>query len=381
MLLESIYLFSFLIFWWSYFGYIIVLFIISKFKNQEENEEISNEKITMIIPTFNEEKNISNKLKNSVKIPYKKLEILIADGGSTDKTIKIVKSFIKRYKNVKLLSSTKRLGKLHDINKALKISKGDIIIITDADSILTKNVLEIILKKMKETDIGTVGICTIPNERVCLPYEYEYWILSNKLRFLESKIGSTSTVIAPCYAFKRNIIKQFPKNVVADDLYTTLKSVELGYKAVYMPNAIVYEMRTPKNIKTMLVQKFRKCIADIHEYKRFGYKPFGPSIFGSLIYPTKLLQFFVAPFLIIAFMALSVYFMFYNITQPLSFLLIFILSIMTTNLIIKRIWHPLYHKKINIFGKIFTTFLINLIIICSILYYPFIEKSSKYKRI
>ena len=65
-------------------------------------------KISIIIPTYNEEKNIILLLQSLINQSYSPDEIIICDGGSKDNTIKLINNFIKEYTFIKLVP---RLGK------------------------------------------------------------------------------------------------------------------------------------------------------------------------------------------------------------------------------------------------------------------------------
>lgn len=86
--------------------------------------------ISITIPTYNEEKNIKTCLDNlkSQDYPKNKIEILVVDGGSTDKTVKIAE----RYPFVTVLSNPQRnthIGKMI----GLRVAKGEFWTYFDAD--------------------------------------------------------------------------------------------------------------------------------------------------------------------------------------------------------------------------------------------------------
>ena len=87
-------------------------------------------KTTIIIPCFNEKKTIKQ-LINKVNIINIKKEIIIVDDGSFDGTTAILKKI--KHKNIKIIFKKKNEGKGSAIKSALKLIKGDLVLIQDAD--------------------------------------------------------------------------------------------------------------------------------------------------------------------------------------------------------------------------------------------------------
>ena len=94
-------------------------------------------KLTCIIPAFNEEKQIANVLDAVLDLKQTlPLEIIVVDDGSTDQTA----TLLKNYKNIHVITNRPNLGKSYSIANALEVSKGDYILLLDADLIgLTAN--------------------------------------------------------------------------------------------------------------------------------------------------------------------------------------------------------------------------------------------------
>ena len=93
-------------------------------------------KISIVIPTLNEEKDIGNLLESIKKQSYKNHEIIIIDGGSADNTVKISKKYTK---NVFVLP---KAGVTKSRNYGIKKSSGQIVHMMDADNFLAdKNYL------------------------------------------------------------------------------------------------------------------------------------------------------------------------------------------------------------------------------------------------
>ena len=93
--------------------------------------------ISICIIILNEEGTIAPLLDSLLNQSKKAKEIVIVDGGSTDKTVGIIRHYQKKYGGIKLLveKSTRAKGR----NLGVEIAKGDIIATTDAGCIADKN--------------------------------------------------------------------------------------------------------------------------------------------------------------------------------------------------------------------------------------------------
>lgn len=90
--------------------------------------------VSIIIPTLNEEDNIKNLL-NNLKNLKGDFEVIFSDGGSSDKTLDIIKDF----GNYKIITSKK--GRARQLNNGAKESNNDILFFLHADSIIEENAL------------------------------------------------------------------------------------------------------------------------------------------------------------------------------------------------------------------------------------------------
>lgn len=97
--------------------------------------------ISIIIPTYNEETIIEKTLKNISELEcISDSEIIVVDGGSSDRTVKILKKY------AAVISSAK--GKAIQMNKGAKAAIGNILFFVHADMTLPKDVLKIIDSKI-----------------------------------------------------------------------------------------------------------------------------------------------------------------------------------------------------------------------------------------
>jgi glycosyltransferase involved in cell wall biosynthesis len=111
--------------------------------------------ISIIIPTYNEEKVIAACLKSLQNQSYRPVEIIVVDDGSTDKTISIIENLEFRSENLKMLKQ-KHLGPGPARNLGAKSAKGEILVFIDADMTFDDNFIKDLTKPiMGGKTIGT----------------------------------------------------------------------------------------------------------------------------------------------------------------------------------------------------------------------------------
>ena len=99
--------------------------------------------ISIIILTYNEATCIQNTLENLKQLKCRvPVEMLLADGGSTDSTIEIAKKYARIVKSEK--------GKAKQMNAAAKVASGEVLFFVHADMIFHENTLEAICKQIEE---------------------------------------------------------------------------------------------------------------------------------------------------------------------------------------------------------------------------------------
>jgi len=381
--INFIYLVSFMLVWWAFCGYFFYLFILSKMAQKRQRpEEIEVwPTITILVPCYNEEDYISDKVNNIAALDYPadKLETVFLDGLSTDSTVERLQELTATINNTTIYQ-TNCNGKINQINTYLsKVSSG-IIVITDVDGMMEpQSLVEIVKDFQCDEDIGVVGAFVSPLDTS--RGDRRYWDAQNKGRLLESTIHSSSIVVGVCMAFKREVIDRFPNDVLADDVFLPFEANVRGYKSLYSRHAITFEKRSPSSFWEMVRHKFNKSNAYLKELFSFLYKAQEMDYKWQIIYFTKILQMFFLPWLLFFLSMLSCALIFLKNIELIIYALVFGgISLLITHFIMGRVPIPVEEPKSQ--GLFFTVgvfFTTVFILLATGISFPFYNQLGKYQ--
>jgi len=145
--------------------------------------------ISVVIPTYNEEKNIERALNslNNQTIPRNTYEIIIVDGDSKDQTREIAKKLADKV----IIQTSKGVGGAR--NDGVAVAKGDIIATTDADCIVPTDWLERIQKNFENNKLISIYGATVPLEDDLL-----FNIMYKSLNLISPIIQNSLKLYYPC---------------------------------------------------------------------------------------------------------------------------------------------------------------------------------------
>jgi glycosyltransferase involved in cell wall biosynthesis len=223
-------------------------------------------KISIIIPVYNEEKHISKCLTSILKnkINFKNIEILIIDGGSTDKTVDIIKNFQRKKNYIKLLNNPKRY-QAAGLNLGIKKSRGEIIIRCDAHAIYPEDYLTRLIeyhKKNKADNIGGVWE-TIPADnsiksRAIASSMNNIFGVGYSFRTIKNK-GDIYSGTVPFGSFKKSLIKKiglFDENLkIGEDLDYNIR-IRKNKGRILMITDLIVQYIAKDNFKKLIAMSF-----------------------------------------------------------------------------------------------------------------------------
>ena len=387
---TSVYFLLLLLILWCYCGYLIFLLILAKLQPNIKTQQASLNyfpKINIFVPCFNEQNLIQQKIDNLNTLKYKnsRLDVYFLHGESTDKTGDIIGDAISQTHNFHLIE-TRCTGKINQLNYGLLHCKGksNIILCTDVDAILSADVLTLFcLAFQADEKVCLVGANISPLATIKM--EDYFWRDQNIIRSLESKVYTSSIVVAPCYAFKSSLLEQFPKDCVADDIYISFKANTENYLTKYITEAQGKETRTPKTFGEFFVHKFRKGNAYLIELFRFFYRLPNMTGWWKIIFLTKFFQLAIMPWAIPFFLlsTVSLALSGWGLSQISIFgLLVLLVGFVATFLLLKRERGKYYASQESFQIPNLNLFILsNIILIAVGISYPFYKQNSSYNKI
>ncbi|WP_318245348.1 glycosyltransferase family 2 protein [Paenibacillus gallinarum] len=300
---------GFIIFW-AMIGYPISLKMIGKkYKDRRLKKDYSHQPtVTIMVVAHNEEKVILEKLNNIVSLnyPQEKIEFLIASDNSTDKTNEIVKSFINDHRDLKirLYEVKARKGKTNAQNEAHKTVTTDYLIMTDANSIMSKDSVIELMAAFTSDDIAYVsGKLSIINQQSSdtSKAEASYWDSDLASRETEGRIQTITAGNGALYAIRTADYYDFDPIQCHDSAMPPLYALQ-GKRAIANHDAVAYE-KAGENIEDEFGRKVRMNriilkhilpdirILNLFKYKWFSYFYFGHRTCRYLLWIAHLLVF------------------------------------------------------------------------------------------
>ena len=291
--------------------YSIYIALIIKFGNKGSPAKKSKNRptISIVIPTYNEELIIAKKLDNIFEMEYPRelIEVLIID-SSTDRTPEIIKEYQKKYNCINQIK-TKRQGLAIALNIAYAAARNDIVIKTDCDSMLEKDVLQKVTSDFADSTIGGVtGKQIVINESLV---EVGYRSIQARVQIAESWIDSTIIFHGPFSAFRKKLLKSIDPDSVADDSELAIKVRKQGYRAIIDPDILFYEASQSAFFKRRM-QKDRRGRGLIRLLLRHRDVLFNPEYgnYGKVVFPMNYFMMILSPYMILLLFSVSFYMLF-----------------------------------------------------------------------
>jgi len=239
---------------WNLAGYPILLFVIANRKKdfvQFRKKTIRD--VSVLVAAHNEETCIKERVENlKANGSWRNVEIIVVSDGSTDKTAELAE------KAGAHVIEKERAGKISALYKAISESKGEALVVTDANTIFLPGAIDLLVDPLEDTRVGiTAGDLILENDDETassrgesIYWKYETWIKRNA-----SNAGLLLMGAGGIYAVRK---ENWPMNIpadTADDSYVPLSLHKNGFMNIFVPEA-----RAKERAGTLMKEEWNRRI-------------------------------------------------------------------------------------------------------------------------
>jgi glycosyltransferase EpsE len=214
--------------------------------------------ISVIMPVYNEEENISQSIESILNQTYKNFELLLLDDRSTDKTYEIIKMISTRESRIRVFKNERNIGLTKCLNYLIGESKGKYIARQDADDISIKNRLE---KQYKLLENSKYNACStrayVKNSNTKIPGLSTYLPINLVMKYKNPIIHGTLMIEKTALKNINNYDEDF---YYAQD-YKLISDLLKNYYKFKRINSALYILNMENNISSNF-SKEQKYFAD-----------------------------------------------------------------------------------------------------------------------
>lgn len=213
-------------------------------------DEVPDDKLpgtSLLIAAHDEEAVIEGTLRAALAIDYPpgKFEVIVASDGSTDSTARIVRQFAED--GVRLLDYEGRRGKAAVLNAAIPESRGEIVLLSDANTHIEPAAARKLARWFRDPTVGAVcGRLVLNDPRTGRNVDSLYWRYETFLKRCEGRLGALLGANGAIYALRKDLYVPIPDDTLVDDFVVPLLAkLRTGCAIVYDPGAIAREETPP----------------------------------------------------------------------------------------------------------------------------------------
>jgi cellulose synthase/poly-beta-1,6-N-acetylglucosamine synthase-like glycosyltransferase/spore germination protein YaaH/peptidoglycan/xylan/chitin deacetylase (PgdA/CDA1 family) len=212
--------------------------------------------VSVIVPAHNEERVIDKTLGALNRLRVAPQEVIVVDDGSTDATADVA-----RCRGVTVVSQA-RQGKAAALNAGLRLAKGDIVVVLDADTMLSPDFLDVVLAHFADPRVaGVAGNVKVGNRKHLLGklQAIEYIASLNLDRRAQAVLNVVAVVPGAAGAFRREVLLRcggYPSDTLVEDMDLTVSLLRAGWRIPYEPKAVAFT-EAPERTRDVLRQRRR----------------------------------------------------------------------------------------------------------------------------
>lgn len=218
-------------------------------------------KVSVIVPTYNEEKHIKACLDSIIENDLKEIEIIVINDGSTDSTKEILEKYKNKYDIIKVIEKENE-GQGSARNIGIDLAKGEFLTFVDADDEIHNNMLSKMYEKLQkeQADICVCDYFEINKDNKVVKKAIPQKTEDIKKDYIVSIAGPCNKLIRTEILKKNSLY--FPKTGIYEDIAMVPLIATYTNKIVYLEEPLYYYYI--RQGSTMRQTKFNEKLLSIY---------------------------------------------------------------------------------------------------------------------
>lgn len=236
---------------YTYVGYGVVLWLMVRLKRLFMKKETLPElpaddelpTVTLMICAYNERDIIEEKMENirQLRYPRERFCIMWVTDGSSDDSNELLAA----YPEVTLVFSPERKGKAAAMQHGLRENKAEIVVFTDANTMLNADAIKEIVRQMMRSNVSCVSgekrVAARQDGQAAAEGEGLYWKYESTLKRWDSELYSAMGAAGELFAVRMEHYREAPSNALLDDFMMSMLILKDGHRIAYTSDAYAME--------------------------------------------------------------------------------------------------------------------------------------------
>jgi cellulose synthase/poly-beta-1,6-N-acetylglucosamine synthase-like glycosyltransferase len=225
---------------WVYAGYPMLLLLLARTRPRPRDRKPTHQTVSVIVAAHNEATVIEAKLANMLATRYPRalVEIVVVSDGSTDGTAEAA-----RRAGAHRVLDLPRVGKITALNAGVEAASGEVLVFTDADSLLRPETLDELMANFADPAVGGVSANELSridaDSSGVARGEGLYWRYEQWIKRLEDRVGSTVSASGRLYAVRRSLFRPSAVTAGTDDFVISTEVLKAGRRLAFDERTVV----------------------------------------------------------------------------------------------------------------------------------------------
>jgi len=291
---------------WQFVGYPLTMGLLASVVGIDGSPPTTADQplVTVIVPSYNEESVVERRVTNLVAqtYPNDRYEVLFVDSGSTDGTPHAVREALASLDAdgppMELLMEGERNGKASAINLGLDRAQGEIVLVTDANTVFPPETIERVVPHFADPTVGAVaGQLTVLDADESLTGANQFYRDLEHMKAMGgSLLGSVCQFDGELSAWRAGLVRA-DETSLSEDLDLSVRVRKRGYRIAYEPRAVVSEPE-PDTAAEQIASNKRRIVGTVQVLARHWRYLFVPADwYRGLVFPSRKTLPMLSPFL------------------------------------------------------------------------------------